>query len=119
MGNFKINVSDAPIFILTWLPRNGGHGALAIFSSPLLPYAIAIVGNILILLIVKGRTSLHQPMYYLSLLSVNDLGVSFPHCRLCWLPSASGLRVIAFNVCLAQMFSSTSSLGQSLASFWP
>ena len=71
----------------------------------LLLYAIAIVGNTLILLTVKEEPSLHQPMYYfLSLLSVNDLGVSFT--TLLTVPAALCFQawVVAFNVCLAQMF---------------
>ena len=62
MGNFKINVSDAPIFILTGFP--GMEAVEPWLSFPLLLlYAIAIVGNTLILLTVKEEPSLHQPMY--------------------------------------------------------
>ncbi|XP_005906935.1 olfactory receptor 51I2 [Bos mutus] len=104
MGNFKINVSDAPFFILTGFP--GTEAMEPWLSFPLLLlYAIAIVGNILILLIVKEEPSLHQPMYYfLSLLSVNDLGVSFSTLPTVLAALCFQARVIAFNVCLAQMF---------------
>ncbi|CAO2582492.1 Olfactory receptor 51I1 [Lemmus lemmus] len=68
-------------------------------------YAISIVGNSLILLIVKEEQSLHQPMYYfLSLLSVNDLGVSLSTLPTVLAALCFHARVIAFNACLAQMF---------------
>ena len=71
----------------------------------LLLYAIAIVRNILILLIVKKEPSLHQLMYYfLSLLSVSDLGVSFSTLPTVLAALCFWAWVIAFNVCLAQMF---------------
>ncbi|KAB0347407.1 hypothetical protein FD754_012264 [Muntiacus muntjak] len=104
MGNFKINVSDAPICILTGFP--GMEAMEPWLSFPLLLlYAIAIVGNTLILLIVKEEPSLHQPMYYfLALLSVNDLGVSFSTLPTVLAAVCFWARVIAFTVCLAQMF---------------
>ncbi|KAF7462842.1 hypothetical protein GHT09_011266 [Marmota monax] len=75
-------------------------------SLPLLLfYAISIVGNSLILLIVKEEESLHQPMYYfLSLLSVNDLGVSLSTLPTVLAALCFRARVITFNACLAQMF---------------
>ena len=104
MGNFKINVSDAPIFILTGFP--GMEAVEPWLSFPLLLlYAIAILGNTLILLIVKEEPSLHQLMYYfLSLLSVNDLGVSFSTLLTVLAALCFQARVVAFTVCLAQMF---------------
>ncbi|XP_008523521.1 olfactory receptor 51I2-like [Equus przewalskii] len=104
MGNFKINTSDAPIFILTGFP--GMEAMEAWLSVPLLLlYAISIVGNTLIILIVKQEQSLHQPMYcFLSLLSVNDLGVSFSTLPTVLSALCFHAQVIAFNACLAQMF---------------
>ena len=41
-------------------------------------YLISIIGNLTILALVTREPTLHQPMYYfLSMLSLNDLGVSF------------------------------------------
>lgn len=62
MVNFRINASDAPTFILTGFP--GMEAMESWLSFPLLLlYAVSIVGNTLILLIVKEEQSLHQPMY--------------------------------------------------------
>ncbi|XP_038620308.1 olfactory receptor 51I1-like [Tachyglossus aculeatus] len=68
-------------------------------------YCIAILGNSLILVILKEEQSLHQPMYYfLAMLSINDLGVS---CST--LPTVLGtfcfnVRAISFDACMAQLF---------------
>ncbi|KAM9034619.1 LOW QUALITY PROTEIN: olfactory receptor 51I2-like [Sarcophilus harrisii] len=68
-------------------------------------YTVSVVGNSLILFIVKEEQSLHQPVYYfLSLLSVNDLGVS-----LSTLPSVLAtfcfhIKQTAFDTCMTQMF---------------
>lgn len=71
----------------------------------LLFYAVSIVGNFLILLIIKEEQSLHQPMYYfLSLLSVNDLGESFSTLPTVLSALCFHARVITFNACLTQMF---------------
>ncbi|CAI9153191.1 unnamed protein product [Rangifer tarandus platyrhynchus] len=120
MGNFKINVSDAPIFILTGFP--GMEAVEPWLSFPLLLlYAIAIVGNTLILLIVKEELSLHQPIlilfiikeeqslhqpmyYFLSLLSVNDLGVSFSTLPTILATLCFPAPETAFDACLIQMF---------------
>ncbi|KAM8923668.1 olfactory receptor 51I2-like [Lycaon pictus] len=104
MGAFGINASDAPTFILTGFP--GMESMEYWLSFPLfLFYAVSIVGNTLILLIVKAEQSLHQPMYYfLSLLSINDLGVSFSTLPTVLAALYFHARVISFNACLAQMF---------------
>lgn len=71
----------------------------------LLFYAVSIVGNFLILLIIKEEQSLHQPMYYfLSLLSVNDLGESFSTLPTVLSALCFHAQVITFNACLTQMF---------------
>lgn len=105
MGNFRINASKAPSFTLTGFP---GMEAMEVWLSLpfVLFYAISIVGNWLILLIVKEEQSLHQPMYYfMSLLSVNDIGVSLSTLPTVLAALCFHARVIAFNACLAQMFS--------------
>lgn len=98
------SMSDSPTFILTGFP--GMEAMESWLSFPLLLlYAVSIVGNALILFIVKEEPSLHQPMYYfLSILSVNDLGVSFSTLPTVLAALCFRARVISFNACLAQMF---------------
>ncbi|XP_042761531.1 olfactory receptor 51I2-like [Panthera leo] len=104
MGSFGTNTSSTTSFTLTGFPEMEGlqHWLAALL---LLLYAVSVLGNILILFIIKEEQSLHQPMYYfLSLLSVNDLGVSFSTlptvlAALCFHASET-----AFDACLTQMF---------------
>ncbi|XP_062054156.1 olfactory receptor 51I2-like [Lepus europaeus] len=98
------NTSSTSSFTLTGFPELEGleHWLAALF---LLLYAISILGNMLILFIVKEEQSLHQPMYYfLSLLSVNDLGVSFSTLPTVLAAMYFHIPETAFEACLAQMF---------------
>ncbi|XP_074046449.1 olfactory receptor 51I2-like [Macrotis lagotis] len=104
MGSSPTNDTELPPFILTGIPgfEESQHWMFLLLGAL---YTISIVGNALILFIVKEEQSLHQPMYYfLSLLSINDIGVS-----LCTLPSVLATfcfhtQQIAFDTCMAQMF---------------
>ncbi|NXU35603.1 O51G2 protein, partial [Drymodes brunneopygia] len=68
-------------------------------------YLTALLGNCVILFIIRRTPSLHEPMFYfLSMLALTDLGLA-----LCTLPTTLGLlwfntRRIAFDACLAQMY---------------
>ncbi|XP_043852811.1 olfactory receptor 51I2-like [Dromiciops gliroides] len=91
-------------FLLIGIPGlEAVHGWVSIpFCSM---YTLALTGNCLILLAVRRTPSLHQPMYYfLSMLSLTDLGLT-----LCTLPTTLAVlwfdyRRIAFDACLVQMF---------------
>ncbi|CAO2582488.1 Olfactory receptor 51I1 [Lemmus lemmus] len=98
------NSSGLPPFILTGLP--GLETSQHWLFLPLgILYTISIVGNALILFIIKEEQSLHQPMYYfLSLLSGNDLGVSFSTLPTVLAVFCFHLREISFNSCMSQMF---------------
>ncbi|CAM5072958.1 unnamed protein product, partial [Natator depressus] len=92
------------IFLLSGLP--GHRDAHLWISIPFcFMYVISIVGNSVILFIVKRDPSLHEPMYiFLSMLAITDLGISITT-----IPTILGIylfnsREISLNACLAQLF---------------
>ncbi|XP_054436631.1 olfactory receptor 51I2-like [Pteronotus mesoamericanus] len=104
MGSNPDNSSKLPSFILTGLPglEISQHWMFLLLGTL---YIVSIVGNALILFIIKEKQSLHQPMYYfLSLLSVNDLGVSFSTLPTVLATFCFHLRKISFDSCMTQMF---------------
>uniref|UniRef100_A0A8D2AZ34 Olfactory receptor n=1 Tax=Sciurus vulgaris TaxID=55149 RepID=A0A8D2AZ34_SCIVU len=68
-------------------------------------YALATVGNLAIILIIRMERRLHEPMYlFLAMLSTIDLilsSVTMPKMIMLFL---MGIQEIEFSVCLAQMF---------------
>ncbi|XP_049746096.1 olfactory receptor 51I2-like [Elephas maximus indicus] len=98
------NSSGLPSFTLTGLPglETSQHWLFLLLGAL---YTVSIVGNALILFIIKEEQSLHHPMYYfLSLLSVNDLGVSFSTLPTVLATFCFHLKEISFDSCMAQMF---------------
>ncbi|KAM4845298.1 olfactory receptor 51I2-like [Thomomys bottae] len=98
------NSSGLPPFTLSGLPglETSQHWMFLLLGTL---YFISIVGNALILFIIKEEQSLHQPMYYfLSFLSVNDLGVSLSTLPTVLATCCFHLKQISFNFCMAQMF---------------
>ncbi|XP_044856984.1 olfactory receptor 51G2-like [Mauremys mutica] len=92
------------IFLLTGLPSLG-DAHLWISIPFCFMYVISIIGNSLILFIVKTDPSLHEPMYiFLSMLAITDLGISITT-----IPTILGIylfnsREISLYACLAQLF---------------
>uniref|UniRef100_A0A8C3I421 Olfactory receptor n=1 Tax=Chrysemys picta bellii TaxID=8478 RepID=A0A8C3I421_CHRPI len=68
-------------------------------------YVISILGNSVILFIIKTDPSLHEPMYiFLSMLAITELGISITT-----MPTILGIflfnsREISLDACLAQLF---------------
>uniref|UniRef100_A0A8C3S6C7 Olfactory receptor n=1 Tax=Chelydra serpentina TaxID=8475 RepID=A0A8C3S6C7_CHESE len=95
---------SSEVFLLT-----GIHGQEDVYlwiSIPFcLMYVISIVGNSVILFIIKTDPSLHEPMYiFLSMLAITDLGLSIST-----MPTTLGVfwfnsREISLNACFAQLF---------------
>ncbi|XP_053876284.1 olfactory receptor 51G2-like [Malaclemys terrapin pileata] len=92
------------VFLLTGIPgQEDVH--LWISISFCLMYVISIVGNSVILLIIKTDPSLHEPMFiFLSMLAVTDIGIS-----IATMPTILGIylfnsREISLDGCLAQLF---------------
>ncbi|XP_001374382.2 olfactory receptor 51I2-like [Monodelphis domestica] len=104
MESFLTNDSGLPPFILTGFTgfEDSQQWIFLLFGAL---YSVSIVGNCLILFIVKEEESLHQPMYYfLAVLSVNDLGVSLSTLPTVMATFCFHAREIAFEACMAQMF---------------
>ncbi|XP_032751679.1 olfactory receptor 51A7 [Rattus rattus] len=98
------NNSEVKYFLLIGIP--GLEYAHAWISIPIcLMYLIAIMGNCTIIFVIKTEPSLHEPMYYfLTMLAVSDMGLSFSS-----LPTM--LKIFCFNAmrispnaCFAQEF---------------
>ncbi|CAM2095732.1 unnamed protein product [Caretta caretta] len=92
------------VFLLTGIP--GQEDVYLWISIPFcLMYLISIVGNSVILFIIKTNPSLHEPMYiFLSMLAITDLGLS-----LATIPTILGtflfnVREISLDACFAQLF---------------
>ncbi|XP_034616002.1 olfactory receptor 51G2-like [Trachemys scripta elegans] len=95
---------NSAVFLLTGIPgKEDVHLWISIPFS--LMYIISIVGNSVILFIIKTDASLHEPMYiFLSMLAVTDLGLS-----IATMPTILGIylfnsREISLNACFAQLF---------------
>ncbi|XP_017362673.1 olfactory receptor 51I2-like [Cebus imitator] len=92
-------------FLLTGLPGLEPHYPWFIFPF-CSTYLVALMGNSLILTVIKRSISLHQPMYlFLAMLAFAELGVSAST-----LPTVLGIFLfivnkICFEACLLQMFS--------------
>ncbi|KAM7179437.1 olfactory receptor 51G2-like [Macrochelys suwanniensis] len=101
VNNTKFNFA---MFLLTGIP--GQEDIHLWISIPFcLIYVISIVGNSVILFIIKTDPSLHEPMYILlSMLAVTDLGLS-----IATMPTILGIylfnsREISLDACFAQLF---------------
>ncbi|XP_005311504.1 olfactory receptor 51G2-like [Chrysemys picta bellii] len=95
---------NSAMFLLTGIP--GQEDIHLWISFPFcLMYVISIVGNSVILFIIKIDSRLHEPMYiFLSMLAITDLGISIST-----MPTILGIylfnsREISFEACFAQLF---------------
>uniref|UniRef100_A0A8C3IEJ0 Olfactory receptor n=1 Tax=Chrysemys picta bellii TaxID=8478 RepID=A0A8C3IEJ0_CHRPI len=95
---------NSAVFLLTGIP--GQEEVHFWISIPFcLMYAISIVGNSVILFVIKTDSKLHDPMYiFLSMLAIIDLGISIST-----MPTILGIylfisREISFEACFAQLF---------------
>uniref|UniRef100_A0A8C4YV12 Olfactory receptor n=1 Tax=Gopherus evgoodei TaxID=1825980 RepID=A0A8C4YV12_9SAUR len=95
---------SSAVFLLTGIP--GQEDVHLWISIPFcLMYVISIIGNSVILFIIKTDPTLHEPMYiFLSMLAVTDLGL-----LIATMPTIMGIylfnsREISFNACFTQLF---------------
>nr|XP_012310239.1 olfactory receptor 10G9-like [Aotus nancymaae] len=99
------NSSLVTVFILTGLPHSPVLDA-PVFGIFLVVYVLTVLGNLLILLVIRVDSHLHTPMYYfLTNLSFIDMWfstVTVPK-MLMTLVSPSG-RAISFHSCVAQLY---------------
>ncbi|XP_012660550.1 olfactory receptor 51G2 [Otolemur garnettii] len=93
-----------PRFFLTGF--SGLESSYGLISLPIfLVYVTSIAGNITILFIIRTEPSLHQPMYYfLSMLTLTDLGLSTTTLPTMFSVFWFHAREIPFNACLIQMY---------------
>uniref|UniRef100_A0A8C8SLT8 Olfactory receptor n=1 Tax=Pelusios castaneus TaxID=367368 RepID=A0A8C8SLT8_9SAUR len=91
---------QAALFLVTGIP--GQEDIHLWISIPFcLMYVISILGNSVILFIIKTDPNLHEPMYmFLSMLAITDLGLS-----LSTMPTTLGIFwEISHDACFAQLF---------------
>ncbi|KFO23986.1 olfactory receptor 51A4 [Fukomys damarensis] len=104
MFSCNTSTSGHSIFLLTGFP--GLEASQHWVSIPInLISVVSVVGNSIILFVIRTDPALHEPMYiFLSMLAASDLGLcasTFPTMvRLFWL----GARELPSDLCVTQMF---------------
>uniref|UniRef100_A0A673UJ65 Olfactory receptor n=1 Tax=Suricata suricatta TaxID=37032 RepID=A0A673UJ65_SURSU len=101
-----LNNRNASSFIFILMDLPGLEAAHCWTAIPICSiYVVSLLGNITIMCIVKSEPALHQPMYYfLSMLAVTDLGLSASTLPTMLPFYMLGLRQVAVDMCLAQLF---------------
>uniref|UniRef100_A0A8C4YSW8 Olfactory receptor n=1 Tax=Gopherus evgoodei TaxID=1825980 RepID=A0A8C4YSW8_9SAUR len=92
------------VFLLTGIPgQEDVHLWISIVFC--LMYVFSIVGNSVILFIIKIDPSLHEPMYiFLSMLAITDFGLSIATVPTILSVYLFNSREISLNACFAQLF---------------
>ncbi|CAI9153244.1 unnamed protein product [Rangifer tarandus platyrhynchus] len=92
-------------FLLVGIPGLGPNTHFWLAFPLCCMYALATLGNLAIVLIIRVERHLHEPMYlFLAMLSTTDLvlsSITMPKMVSLFL---TGVQEIEFNACLAQMF---------------
>ncbi|XP_004618378.2 olfactory receptor 51G1-like [Sorex araneus] len=101
---FNSSIGSPVSFFLSGIPGYENFNLLISIPFCML-YLIGIVGNCTILHVIRTDKSLHEPMYYfLSMLSLTDIGMSFSTLptvlRVFWFDA----REIGINTCIVQMY---------------
>uniref|UniRef100_A0A8C4YHG3 Olfactory receptor n=1 Tax=Gopherus evgoodei TaxID=1825980 RepID=A0A8C4YHG3_9SAUR len=103
-GSNKTDFTNPSSFILLSIPGlDVAHIWISIFFCTM--YAIAVLGNFIILFIVKTEASFHGPMYYfLCMLAITDLLLSTATVPKMLSNFWFNSREIDFSACLTQMY---------------
>ncbi|XP_006993410.1 olfactory receptor 51A4-like [Peromyscus maniculatus bairdii] len=104
MSVHNTSVIEISTFFLIGIP--GLEHAHIWLSIPIcLMYLVAIMGNCIILFLIKTETSLHEPMYYfLSMLAFSDLGLSISSLPTMLRTFLLNATEISLDACFAQEF---------------
>ncbi|XP_074846820.1 olfactory receptor 51G2-like [Carettochelys insculpta] len=95
---------ESEVFLLTGIPGQE-HMHLWISIPFCLMYAIVIVGNTLIVFVIKTNPSLHEPMYILlSMLAITDLALSITTMLTTLRIFLLNSREITHDACFAQQY---------------
>uniref|UniRef100_A0A674JLG5 Olfactory receptor n=1 Tax=Terrapene triunguis TaxID=2587831 RepID=A0A674JLG5_9SAUR len=98
MSAVNVTKFKSAVFLLTGIPGQENIQNVWISLPFCLTYGISILGNSIILFIIKTDPSLHEPMYiFLFMLGVTDLGLS-----IATIPTILG--IYFFDACFAQLF---------------
>ncbi|XP_078515165.1 olfactory receptor 51G2-like [Lissotriton helveticus] len=104
MTNFNSSSFDSPTFLLMSFPGDGVTN-LCISISLCLVYFLSILGNGLIVFIIKTDTQLREPMYrLLSMLAATDLGLALSTSPTVLSVFWFNYRKIHFYPCVIQLF---------------